>query len=419
MAQITAMSWNIQKFGKSKYNKSLNSSISNASDALIELIAQVINENEVDIVGLLEINGGIGNDIAQALKNELRNSGLSTQWHGQASPTVGVGNRQEQYVFLWDEAKVKPYIPTTSYTPLSTSTPSFQHQFKNPEIDVYDEAWNQFSNLTPQNRGVAATETYKLFTDIFRGKKTRRNPNPAPPVDHNTAKNNAINDVKGRLNILPRINNSNPFQYIGFSALGDRSPYLGYFQTVANASSTGGPAKIPLAIFHASGPSNNPEESCQSLAYVVEFANQGDTCFIMGDFNIDTQVTYEGYENLQNHNFSSLLDGGASSLNHSAPFSGMVSRDCYSSAYDNAFIRANQKSISTNQNQNVEPADGIEDLIEECKTGGYLELYLMDLENKKVSPSPNRQDYPDIEDAFPVFRKHVSDHMPAVIVIDF
>lgn len=385
MASITVMCWNIENLGSKKYKVGQP-----GSNELIKLIAAVIMQNKASIVGLLEIRDNNGSTIVNQLKSELDNkAGARGRWNGQWSKQL-VPGRQEQYVFVWDQAKVTTYN-------------SFQVEFSNPLREVYDDAKKKarISPIqTPDQRGDAAVKEYVLS---FEG-----------GADHSTAESKASKTTRTSHVRTP----NRPPRLLGFpkqehSTGGDRPPYLGYFQTVPTPTSSR-VVKIPIAIFHAPGPGAAPPRSCNQLAYVKEFYS-GDTCLIMGDFNIDTTgytspSNPPGFGNLVHHHFSPQLNTVKSSLKISKS-TVTYEDDCYAHAYDNAFFRTNTAGISTLNGK-------INKLIAECLSGSYLENYLKDLENKKVTPA-TRTGYSLVEDAFPVFRTYVSDHMPAVIEVQF
>ena len=81
MATLTAMCWNIENLGPSKFNPistgtttstSTSKANKSASDALIKLIAAVIIQNNVSLCGLLEIRSDYGKDIAHCTGQKIK-----------------------------------------------------------------------------------------------------------------------------------------------------------------------------------------------------------------------------------------------------------------------------------------------------------------------------------------------------------
>lgn len=61
---LTVMGWNIENFGTAKHNSH--------GAQLIEFIAQVINQNQVDIAAFSEMRSNLAGPIGTALATRLR-----------------------------------------------------------------------------------------------------------------------------------------------------------------------------------------------------------------------------------------------------------------------------------------------------------------------------------------------------------
>ena len=92
-AQVRFCSWNIQNFGRSK------------SDSTIQFIAETIKD--YDVVAIVEVVAGNGGAQAVArLADELNRTG--TKWdYVMSDPTQGTPGRSERYAFLWKTSRLK------------------------------------------------------------------------------------------------------------------------------------------------------------------------------------------------------------------------------------------------------------------------------------------------------------------------
>ncbi len=411
MASITAMCWNIENLGEKKYSKQTSPKTASlaASIALIKLIAQVIKKNDASIVGLLEIRSNNGVDIVQDLGKELDNlmsPPTPLRWQGQASPQMGA--RKEQYIFLWDTQNITTYSPphrktlTTPTPPTSPPLPKFQFRFESPMYDAFNfvKSYYQTTQSQPERWAKTAEGDYTRFLDR--------------PLSHEATRREITNNLL-KLHPSTRIQPNPDPKWVGFTRqiTSDHPPYLGYFETVPTG--TGKKVKIPLALYHNRGPGQAEQLSFNCLRLVREFEDEGDACFIMGDFNLATTSSSNArYQKLLEHKFSSFLDGHLSTLiSKDKAVPGMGQGSYMANAYDNAFMRDNTQNIDTAS------TSAIDDLIIDCLGNSYLGTPLSALENAKVPSSTPRGTYTNYYEAFPVFREHVSDHMPACIEITF
>jgi hypothetical protein len=205
----------------------------------------------------------------------------------------------------------------------------------------------------------------------------------------------------------------------------DRPPFLCYFEIKSNNK------QVLIAIMHSPRPkpASGPRDAANCLARVDEFRNRGDTCVIMGDFNVSISVNAstpgtpgaDAFGPLvTTANFEQLLpnDNQSSLVSRKAAFVGMTVDDCRSQPYDQLFFR-NNPSLKANKDA------GVEELISECitpspppvppKAPGYIAAKLSDI-HKKILGNPHT--YSLIEDAFDDFRYYVSDHFPVIVQID-
>lgn len=207
---------------------------------------------------------------------------------------------------------------------------------------------------------------------------------------------------------------------IGFprQAAADRPPFLGYFQAKA-----GSQKKLLIAIMHSPGPDSvrTPHKTAQAMAKVSEFKTQGDTCILLGDFNVKKSVDAavagtngkdafgnlvtalpQPLDQLLNNNLETSL------ISSKGAFLNMAPQDCFNEPYDQIFFR--RSATVTPQNH------AMDDLIQDAR-GGYLEPRLGAIEGKISNAAPVV--YPAIENAFEAYRIYVSDYMPVLVDANF
>jgi hypothetical protein len=324
------MGWNLENYGASKYKAT------NGGVELIALIAGVIKKNQVDVVGFCEIRSKLADDIGSNITAKL---GLGWKYNN-SSPAFGKG-RWEQYLFVWNENKVKTYK-------------AFQSDFVNPA-------------RPPANLG------------------------------------------------FPRQS------YL------DRPPLLGYFETVAVPKK-----KVLVAIMHSPAPTPTfrPRDAARNLALAAVLKNEGDTCVLVGDFNVKANVDATVANSAGAAAFGDLLTAGfqqrlpadvlSSLIPKKKAWIGMDNDECKSSPYDQLFCRRAGGINFRNE--------GVEDLIVESvsvgtpnvlipSTGGnYLQPLLAAIHGKNNGGSPPAK-YSTVEDAFEAYRVFVSDHLPVVVEV--
>ncbi|HPS91443.1 MAG TPA: hypothetical protein PKV33_04750 [Methanothrix sp.] len=92
---VTVMGWNIENFGKSKFETK------KGGRELIALIAEVMMHNNVDVAAFCEIRSRLGDDIGKEIKNTLSKT-AKKNWSYIFSSQFGA-KRMEQYLFVWNE----------------------------------------------------------------------------------------------------------------------------------------------------------------------------------------------------------------------------------------------------------------------------------------------------------------------------
>lgn len=345
---LTVMGWNIENFGTSKYNSH--------GTELIEFIAQVINQNQVEIAAFSEMRSNLGATIGAALATELDNIQAlpAGTWQSQASIQM-VPNRLEQYLFVWNSNVATTYNGTVH--PVTAAPTPFQWLYANP----------------------------------------------APPP--------------------PRI---------GFprQLTSDRSPFLGYFQkTDSNAVVR----QVLVAVMHSPEPGfrKNTRDAAKNMATVNEFLNNGDTCVLVGDFNVKYQsdasvVNSYGeaaFDDLINANFDQAMnpiDMETSLIKavHFIPPPAMVAADYQNQPYDQVFFRTT--AVAGGAPLQYQAANCYcDDVITDCLAGQYLTGFLGAIDDAYTGNAAGTKVYgANLNDAFVDYRNYVSDHLPVFIQVD-
>jgi hypothetical protein len=166
----------------------------------------------------------------------------------------------------------------------------------------------------------------------------------------------------------------------------------------------------------------NARDAARNMAIVNEFQALGNTCVLMGDFNIKS-VAVEAVANsrgaaafgpLVAAGFEQVLVGGGNAdvltslISKKSATVGMAAGSYFAQPYDQIFFRINGNGI-THQNE------GVEDLIAEGLNLNYLEASLVALWNR--STGNNAANFTQVEDAFVAYRVCISDHLPVVMEV--
>ncbi len=344
---LTVMGWNIENFGTAKHNSH--------GAQLIEFIAQVINQNQVDIAAFSEMRSNLAGPIGTALATRLDNiqALAAGTWHSRASIQM-VPKRLEQYLFVWNSN-----VATT------------------------------YNGAPDPVTGVANSVPFQWLYN-----------NPAPPPAR-----------------------------IGFprQITGDRSPFLGYFQATDSHAAV---RQVLVAVMHSPEPGfwKDTRDAARNIARITEFNNNGETCVIVGDFNVKYQsdaavVNSRGagaFGNLVAANFVQAMnpvDAATSLIKavHWVPPPAMVAGNYQNQPFDQAFFRTTAPAGAP---LNHQPAY-TDDVIQDCIGGNYLEAPLGAIADTAIGNPPGTTVYgANINNAFVDYRNYVSDHLPVFIQVD-
>jgi hypothetical protein len=143
-------------------------------------------------------------------------------------------------------------------------------------------------------------------------------------------------------------NTSPPPANLGFPRQSqlDRPPFLAYFQTV---TVTAPQKQVLVAIMHspAPTPTTRPRDAARNIAKAGAITRDGDTCVLLGDFNVKESVDasvagtpgFEAFGALVAAGFRQELRANVLSSLIPKAWADMNSDDCKSAPYDQLFCR--------------------------------------------------------------------------------
>jgi len=211
----------------------------------------------------------------------------------------------------------------------------------------------------------------------------------------------------------------------------DRPPFAGYFQA---SDSNNVQRKFVFAIMHSPGPGYFPNvrDAARNMAQVAEFKKAGESCVIMGDFNVksstDQSVTNSygdlAFSNLVTANLRQVIEpiDVETSLIKATILTSWDDKAYLNQPYDQVFLRWDNVTPTLTDDAYQD------DLIEECVTSGwsstatgYLEPFLGAITDAYSGNTHGTTKYAKtttgINNAFIAFRRRVSDHMPVFAIV--
>lgn len=282
MPSIKVMSWNIENLGQSKFRAS-GSNVVEAQPAdrsyAAEYISEVIDAYHVDVMGVMELRGAMGNDIADLVRvnaDEDFNSSVSSQQQSQ---------RQEEAIYFWREsADFETWRPAPNdYTPVTSSVNTIDDDSLepltatlNPTKIRMDQVYTALSanNYITRDYTVKQGPAYRVNPKKWSDLKNGGNVVFASGTDPGfTADQKAI--IKSIL-LSTGI--------VLFPNKDERSPYLKYFSL--------GPTnkKIVFSVLHFPGPDKAELKPAIANLTLCDPLINTDTVLIMGDFNITREA---------------------------------------------------------------------------------------------------------------------------------
>lgn len=294
---ITVASWNIEKLGAAKTTGIVPSP---GRSEIIAFIARVIVQTGADVVGIMEINSGLGDEVRDQLCATLNNMApaAGAVWRGNVSSRQD-SRPDEEYLWLWRE-KAGRLVLDPAARPSATSL-----------IGVVDDnlvadlsaamgwgpaertqlfialAANQYINRPryTQGRKKPQTRTWRVIPAAWQRLSTMAVPevqfDPALPQQP-PAGILGPGGQGARQSLARKLVDADILRFL---TAGDRSPFLGNFRV--------GDQLKPLAtaVYHALGPQQKifnigPAINTIAMSLPLSAAAAAGNVLVMGDFNV-------------------------------------------------------------------------------------------------------------------------------------
>lgn len=368
---IRVMSWNVQNLGDSK--TSLPGPAFTPDMRVVNLIANEVFRRGIRVLGIMEIQSGIGNAVGQHIINELNNKpGSSKQWTARLSSRQD-GGTQEEYLFIVDFGVGNIRFDVTGRPAQSSLMGVFDESVINDfgtnpsERQQLMDALNDTNYIKRANFYVSkggmkvqmTTSQYRVegqaWSDLSAGASVKF-PSPQKPF---VAGLTALQLLQLKKKILD-------VDILKFTSPGDRSPFMMHLKIGSNNNLT--PLTIVLAHqLGTSDPQRFDAINIMALNRVLLYnAANSSPMLLMGDYNVATSQMKKQvrvYERrIANHVFGlntatppttqqifsplfdwsktnvDLLGAQATSLNHSFLMNNAPAADALSSAYDKLML---------------------------------------------------------------------------------
>jgi hypothetical protein len=294
---IRVLSWNVESLGETKAYANPQAA-QPAQSAIVQFISQVITTAQADLVGLMEIKGGIGKQLMAWLLAELNNAlnlGANplNQWQGRLSSRQD-GGTQEEYLFLWqNQANVLTLDPNGSPGPtaligvadLNVLENVIQQQKWTPEqATQLLQALSDSGYLrNGRYKSKSLTRTLRVVPDQWNTLYTATQPATVtfkPTPARQPPKGFAANAAARQALATQLVN----IDILRFTTYAERSPYVGNF-LVGNGGNS-----LMVALLHAPGPREFPgvAVNVMGLSLPLQQQVQQRSLLVMGDFNVPT-----------------------------------------------------------------------------------------------------------------------------------
>jgi endonuclease/exonuclease/phosphatase family metal-dependent hydrolase len=288
---VTVLSWNIQNLGASKVPMG---PVAPGRREILDVIRQVITGAAADVVGIMEVQSGLGpwlSDEMCAQLNNVRPVGAAYTWRGMVSARQD-GGTDEEYLYLWkDEPGVLTLDPAGRPGPTSTVAMVDQQALAGfaARVPLTDAQLDQLILALQASGYIFRSGT--AASNLVRPRPMRLSPRrwgemdaaganaavtfAAPPAAQPPALTLAQRQDLARVLLDVDI--------LRFLKLTERSPYLANFLV-------GNPARpLLVALYHTLGPSDRDRFSAINvcaLSRPMAAAAAAGNLLLMGDFNI-------------------------------------------------------------------------------------------------------------------------------------
>ncbi len=303
---ITVLSWNVEKLGEGKTTRLATDP--NLSE-IVPFIALVIARTGAELVGIMEINGGMGPRIRDWLVRLLNNvpGTVGAPWQGRLS-TRQDGGTQEEYLYLWKEQPGRLVLDPASF-PSATSLIGVVDRNLLAEFAQH-LAWSP-AQVDQLLDALAASGYINHPWFMERGKQKHTAEYRMVPVQWKALAAMAVPEVEfdpalaqppaallgpggavARQHLAQMLVDADILRFLTYGA---RSPYLANFLV-------GNPGKpLATAIYHAPGPQEQmftigPAINTIGMSLSLARAAAAGNVLVMGDFNVTARQMSEQVE---------------------------------------------------------------------------------------------------------------------------
>lgn len=285
---VTVMSWNIESFGG---KKAIDGSQGIAQESeLINFINLAIREAGADVVGIMEIKGGVGRMVLGWLLAKLNNlQPAGVMWKGSVSSRQD-GGTQEETLYLWREEANRLTTDATAIPGPTWSIGIADNEAMNSLFTTKN--WASSQDRTAFYAALAdsgyveygrfgsnkKTKTWRVAASSWGTLSTMAPPQititgtaQPPPPGLSAADCQAVAQKLVAIDMLR------------FPTFADRSPYVAHLLV-------GSPGKsLTIALLHVPGPQDPTRTdsiNIMAMSAILQHAAGTASLLVMGDFNI-------------------------------------------------------------------------------------------------------------------------------------
>lgn len=290
MPDIRIMSWNLRTLAKKKGTIAKSKPLDKSK--IIKFVCETIQRLDADIVGIMEIQGGMGCAFADWMAKKMNGNKPADNWQYRVSCRQEGGTREE-YIFLWRQQANRLVLggspgPTllsgivddnaleTFLQPFGWTKAQKDQLYKALQENDYIEKpkFKVGSKMRVSKSWRVVPDSWEALNGMGAAAVVTFAPAPKtqPPAALTAAQRQQLARVLLTADIL---------RYV---TLADRAPYLASFR-VGNP-----PSPLTVVLMHALGPGEPTRLSAINI--VAQIAPVGDPAgnpnlVLMGDFNVD------------------------------------------------------------------------------------------------------------------------------------
>jgi len=276
---VKVMSWNIQKFGdKGLAPNNGMAGAAVAKSALVDFIAQLVTEQDVEVLGIVEVVKGLGNTLTGFLTDTLNNMPvpLGATWRGISSARQTKGT-QEEYIYIWleqdDRLERNANLTASPYWLINIVDHRAFDTFLATKGWGATEMGQLQQGLKDEGYIAKVGSVWRLtgtgWNELNQVGATLRFP-AGNPLNANLTDADKALIQQQLLNI----------DFIKFTTNNDRSPFLINYTIDGNRA-------LNIALYHAPGPQTNIVYSAINALSLSSFMQNAENLMLMGDFNVE------------------------------------------------------------------------------------------------------------------------------------